>query len=53
MDETEREFREAIRRNPNDADAHVRLGVLLENQGSYDEADRELKESYRLRRNLK
>ena len=45
---TERELREAIRINPDDAEAHNNLGNLLENQGRYAEARTELEKAAEL-----
>ena len=45
---SEREFREAVRLNPWDADSRMRLGMLLEAQGHIGEAERQLIETARL-----
>jgi tetratricopeptide (TPR) repeat protein len=46
--EAEREYREAIRLNPNSASAHNGLGIALGNQGKLAEADTEFREAIRI-----
>jgi len=41
-DKAEKELREAIRINPNFAEAHGNLGLLLKNLKRYDEAEKEI-----------
>jgi tetratricopeptide (TPR) repeat protein len=49
MDEDERTLREAIKINPNDAEAHRRLGSLLISLERYKEAEEELRQAIRLK----
>lgn len=48
LDEAEKEFREAIRINPNDVKAHNNLGLLLMKQGKYKEARAKLEKAVEL-----
>jgi len=41
VDEAIREYRDAIRIKPDDADAHINLGIALQAKGLPDEAIRE------------
>ncbi|OQX19755.1 MAG: hypothetical protein BWK75_05395 [Candidatus Altiarchaeales archaeon A3] len=50
-DEAEKEYREAIRINPNDAEAHYNLGILLKNLKRYDEAENAYREAIRINPN--
>jgi tetratricopeptide (TPR) repeat protein len=50
-DEAEKEYREAIKINPNLAVAHYNLGVLLKDLQRYDEAEKEYREAIRLNPN--
>jgi len=50
-DEAEKEYREAIRINPNFAGAHNNLGNLLANLQQYDEAEKEYREAIRINPN--
>jgi len=52
MDEEERELREAIRRNPNDAEAHYNLAIFLENLHRYEKGEKEYKEVIRINPNF-
>jgi Flp pilus assembly protein TadD len=45
---TEKELREAIRINPEDAEAHNNLGILLAGQGKYHEAEKAFREAIRI-----
>ncbi|CEG11502.1 hypothetical protein MSIBF_A1490001 [groundwater metagenome] len=51
FEEAEKEFREAIRLNPNYADAHNNLGNLLIILNRYEEAEKEFREAIRLNPN--
>jgi len=51
FEEAEKEFREAIKINPNYADAHNNLGILLQNLNRYEEAEKEYRESIRINPN--
>jgi len=44
----EKEFREAIRINPNDAEAHFSLGISLYYLKRYDKAEKEFREAKRV-----
>ncbi len=48
LDEAIREWREAIRINPDLADAHTNLGVALDDKGLLDEAIKEYREAIRI-----
>ncbi|PKP57053.1 MAG: hypothetical protein CVT89_05130, partial [Candidatus Altiarchaeales archaeon HGW-Altiarchaeales-2] len=50
-EEAEKEFREAIRINPNDAEAHNNLGNLLADLNRYEEAEKEYGEAIRINPN--
>ena len=52
MDEAAAEFREAIRIDPNLAEAHVYLGTILGHQTKLDEAIAEFREAIRIEPNL-
>ncbi|PKM92085.1 MAG: hypothetical protein CVU81_02380 [Euryarchaeota archaeon HGW-Euryarchaeota-1] len=47
----EKEFREAIRINPNLAEAHNNLGILLKDLNRYDEAEKVFREVIRINPN--
>jgi Flp pilus assembly protein TadD len=47
-DEAEKEYRDALRINPDFADAHYNLGVLLGNKGRKEDAEAEYRESLRI-----
>ena len=47
-DEAEKEYRDAIRINPNYADAHNNLGNLLKNLKRYEEAEKEYREAIKI-----
>ena len=51
VDETEKEYREAIRINPNYADAHSNLGILLSDLKRFEEAEKEYREAIRINPN--
>ena len=48
-DESEREYRRAIEINPNYADAHNNLGILLAESGRYAEAEKEFRRSIEIK----
>ena len=48
IDEAIRQYQEAIRLKPDDADAHNNLGVALGQKGQIDEAIRQFQEALRL-----
>jgi Flp pilus assembly protein TadD len=48
MGERENKHREAIRINPNLAEARYGLGIVLDKQGKSDEAEKEFEEAKRL-----
>jgi len=50
-EEAEKEYRVAIRINPNDAEAHNNLGILLKNLKHYEEAEKEYREAIRINPN--
>ena len=47
-DKAEEMYRKAIEANPNLADAHYNLGILLKNLERYDEAEKEYREAIRI-----
>jgi tetratricopeptide (TPR) repeat protein len=47
-EEAEKEYKEALRINPDDALAHYNLGVLLYELKRYDEAEKEYREALRI-----
>ncbi|PIV27968.1 MAG: hypothetical protein COS36_03850, partial [Candidatus Altarchaeum sp. CG03_land_8_20_14_0_80_32_618] len=50
-EEAEKEYREAIKINPKDADAHNNLGILLKNLKRYEEAEKEFREAIKINPN--
>ncbi|PKP56543.1 MAG: hypothetical protein CVT88_10080, partial [Candidatus Altiarchaeales archaeon HGW-Altiarchaeales-1] len=52
FEEAEKEYRKAIRINPNYAGAHNNLGLLLQNLKRYKEAEKEYREAIRINPNL-
>ena len=51
FEEAEKEYREAIKINPDYADAHNNLGALLQNLKRYEEAEKEYREAIRINPN--
>jgi len=51
-EEAEKEYREAIKINPNLAYAHNNLGILLQNLKRYEEAEKEYREAIKINPNL-
>ena len=49
LDEAEKECREALKINPDFAEAHYNLGVLLGNKGRKEDAEAEYRESLRIK----
>ncbi|MEO0210754.1 MAG: tetratricopeptide repeat protein, partial [candidate division WOR-3 bacterium] len=47
--EEERRLRKTLQANPEDAEAHYNLGVLLADQGRYEEAEKEFREAIRIK----
>jgi len=52
FEDKEKELREALRLNPNNALAHNNLGVVLYHLKRYEEAEKEFREALRLKPNL-
>jgi len=50
-EEAEKEYREVIRINPNDACAHTDLGILLKDLNRYKESVKEFREVIRINPN--
>src|SRR5580692_8459204 len=46
-DPSEQEYREAIRCNPDDANAHFNLGLLLAKRGALEEAEEQYRQAIR------
>ena len=51
FEEAEKEYREAIKINPDYADAHNNLGALLQNLKRYEEAEKEYREAIKINPN--
>ncbi len=47
-EQLEEKYREAIQLNPNDAEAHSNLGVILSYLGRYEEAEEEFRKSIQI-----
>ena len=52
MKEAEKECREAIKINPNDADAHLELGIILHEAERMKEAEKEYRKAIKIKKDF-